>query len=300
MFKAKRPIDKALVIGVGNAMEGPDGRSIDLGGVGNDVSSIQHLLLREGLLEAFREHDGNPTAEDFFKSVYKHSKVELDSLQDLDATANVIKEQLANAVLFLKPNETLFVYYSGHGAQVKVMGLDGNFSHYAECWVAADGLYMGGLVADFEIKEILTQNLDPEARVIFWIDSCHSGGMARGFTKTRGLAVTREISVREYPSSSKEVMLQNDKELPNVAFFNACLPDELAYELPYKKDDGTSKIHGAFTKNSLASLRKFIDGDQSDLQKLFDEVKAKVASEPNKQTPNLVMANQEAYLEYFA
>lgn len=96
-----------------------------------------------------------------------------------DAAANTpafpskknIVDNIRSIVAALVPGDVLFIWFSGHGVQVRNSGSDGG---YDECWVPADSLSNGNYLRDNELNALLAAA--PEGvRAFVGSDSCHSG-----------------------------------------------------------------------------------------------------------------------------
>jgi hypothetical protein len=82
-----------------------------------------------------------------------------------------IVDNIRTLVTDAKAGDVLFIWFSGHGVQVRNSGSDGG---YDECWVPADSLTNGNYLRDNEINALLAAA--PEGvRVFVGSDSCHSG-----------------------------------------------------------------------------------------------------------------------------
>ena len=96
-----------------------------------------------------------------------------------DAAANTpafpskknIVDNIRAIVAALVPGDVLFIWFSGHGVQVRNSGSDGG---YDECWVPADSLSNGNYLRDNELNTLLAAAPDG-VRAFVGSDSCHSG-----------------------------------------------------------------------------------------------------------------------------
>ena len=96
-----------------------------------------------------------------------------------DAAANTpafpskknIVDNIRAIVAALVPGDVLFIWFSGHGVQVRNSGSDGG---YDECWVPADSLSNGNYLRDNELNALLAAAPDG-VRAFVGSDSCHSG-----------------------------------------------------------------------------------------------------------------------------
>ena len=82
-----------------------------------------------------------------------------------------IVDNIRAMIAALVPGDVLFIWFSGHGVQVRNSGSDGG---YDECWVPADSLSNGNYLRDNELNALLAAT--PEGvRAFVGSDSCHSG-----------------------------------------------------------------------------------------------------------------------------
>lgn len=93
-------------------------------------------------------------------------------LRGADATRDAVRGLLADATKSLKPRDTLFVSFSGHGSQARDENLDER-DGWDETWCLQDG----DLVDD-EVAEIW-RLAEGGTRVLVVSESCFGGGMGR-------------------------------------------------------------------------------------------------------------------------
>jgi hypothetical protein len=92
-----------------------------------------------------------------------------DGTTEMPTKQNII-ENLTSLVNLTSEGDTLFIWYSGHGTQLRNRTSDGGFD---ECWCPTDTLQSRNYLTDNELISIL--NLCPENSNIFvGSDSCHS------------------------------------------------------------------------------------------------------------------------------
>jgi len=193
-------------------------------------------------------------------------------LIDKDATLVNIRTALG---VFLskhaKRNDTVFIYYAGHGApETDFSGTsdDGTNKYIIPYDADPDILYATGFPMT-EVKTIFNR-IEAE-RLVFFIDSCYSGA-AGGRTflsqklKTRGLRISRKFLDNSVSQGSGRIII------------TASRPNEKSLELD-------SIRHGIFTHYLLEGLRGKADSNQDSvvhLREVFDYIEANVSNTARK------------------
>lgn len=177
-----RPKLRALLVGIaeyanpGYALEGPV----------NDVFLVSQTLQETGV---------NPDA----------IRVVLNDR----ATAAGIRERLAWLLADARDGDTMFFYFSGHGAQVPAYGRDAEVDHIDECLVPYDFNWQtGNAIFDDEFAALYSQ-LPYGCKFVAMFDCCHAGGMQRGSAAgMAGVQGTRSIGM---PDDIRHRALRWDK-----------------------------------------------------------------------------------------
>lgn len=112
------------------------------------------------------------------------------------ATAEGIRERLHWLLDGADANDTRFLYYSGHGAQLPVYGPRGQVDRVASCLVTYDFAWTAETAITDRDLVNLYSGLPYEARFMMVLDCCYSGGLTRGSTRTRGLDPPDDIRHR--------------------------------------------------------------------------------------------------------
>lgn len=143
---------------------------------------------------------------------------------NLDCTRMRLAELIGSAAGNLTDGDTFLLTYSGHGGRES----SGALSGFTETLCLADGE-----LADTELREFLSDFVQG-VRVIVVLDSCHSGGMARGRTRNKPHFV-----------KSRKPVAPGDFTTMNASglLLAACTAAELA---------GDGDQNGAFTGSRLA------------------------------------------------
>ena len=137
---------RALLFGINNY----PGSANDLDGCLNDIDDTEKKL----------------TAMGFVCTVFKDSQV----------TCSTFYNEIKAALLSMRPDDFLYVAYSGHGTTIRS-------NHEADGYCEALYLYDGAFTDD---RMMELQQLTPAgAIVVVKFDSCFSGGMAKNPVKNR-------------------------------------------------------------------------------------------------------------------
>jgi hypothetical protein len=112
------------------------------------------------------------------------------------ATATAIRERLAWLLADAQNDDTMFFYFSGHGAQVPAYGRDAEVDSIDECLVPYDFNWQtGNAIFDDEFAALYSQ-LPYAARFVAMFDCCHAGGMQRGGAPgMSGVAGARSVAM---------------------------------------------------------------------------------------------------------
>jgi len=212
------------------------------------------------------------------------------------------------------PGDQIYVHYSGHGGRVRTPP---RFQHLKwgadmdEVLVPTDySLTEDNFLRDYELAHILRGYVERQLIVTVVLDSCHSGGAARGEMASADLE-QNDIAVRTIGEvrdvlplprvpvasdaelaatcqalagqSTRDFQVGNTWQLEPEGYLllAACRASEYAYEQAF---DGTQH-NGALTYWLLDSLQRL--GADVPAKTLYDRVLAKVHSYFRRQTPQL-------------
>jgi hypothetical protein len=171
------PKRRALLVGI-NEYPDPANR---LEGCLNDVFTMSAILQESGF-----------GAEDI--------RVVFDNR----ASADGIMERLHWLLDGTGPGTERFFFYSGHGAQLPVYGVNGTIERIDACLVPYDFAWSReSAITDDRLVNLYSQ-LPYDAHFMMVLDSCYSGGMTRGDARIRGL---------DPPDDIRHRMLQWDPKL---------------------------------------------------------------------------------------
>jgi len=202
---------------------------------------------------------------------------DIATLTDQDATRSAILEAIDRHLL--KPaakGDVLFLYYAGHGSQVR-NSLSDEPDRLDESFVAADSRLGARDIRDKELRRIFNRILDRGARLTVFLDACHSGSGARG--RTTGVRYRRvRRDDRDVADGSKHGPRPEDRG----ALVISAAQD---YDTAWEKRDEDGKMHGAF---SWAWIRAMRDASpRESAQETFLRATARLRAETPFQEPVL-------------
>lgn len=142
---------KALLIGINYV-----GQKNALRGCINDVQNVHRFLLKHG---------------------YKDQDMVILTDDQKDPRCNPTRENMLRGMRWLvkdaKPNDSLFMHYSGHGGQTE--DLDGDEDDGFDEVIYPVDYQRAGHIVDDEMYNILIRPIAPGVRLTCLFDSCHSG-----------------------------------------------------------------------------------------------------------------------------
>ena len=156
----------------------------------------------------------------------------LGVLLDGAATKAAISANLDWLARHAKLEDTVLVFFSGHGVQL----MGGFWPGEYLCPVEADlNQVTDSLISNKEFTAAL--NAIPAGRLVVLLDACHAGGVGE----------TKDVTTQVKIGFSETVYDQLSRGQGRV-IIAACRPDEVSYELP-------DMSNGLFTHYLLAGLR---------------------------------------------
>ncbi len=180
----KRPKVRALLVGIAE-YENP---TFNLNGPVNDVFLVSQTLQEVGI---------EPDA----------IRVVLNDR----ATAKGMRERLQWLLNDAQDDDTMFFYFSGHGAQVPAYGRDSEVDHIDECLVPHDfNWQQGNAIFDDEFCALYSQ-LPYQSKFVALLDCCHAGGMQRAGSIGGG-TIAQGVRSLELPDDIRHRALQWDKK----------------------------------------------------------------------------------------
>lgn len=227
-----------------------------LHGCVNDIDSVQRLLIdRLGVAPERIRRLASPHPEDAH---------ETDVAAAPATRQNIVEAFEALASEAVTADERVFVYYSGHGADVPVV--DGATKEMREALVPVDASVLdrpSGFLYDVELNRLLQRVARRTSQLTFVLDCCHSGGATRDVLtlpgeRTRAVQVTRAAAgPSRAPAETERGIGAAQGTFADWQVVAACLADEKALEC----EDDAGRKHGLLTQTLLRALATIPDAE---------------------------------------
>lgn len=241
---------KALLIGINKYLNS----QFNLQGCVNDMTNVYSFLKKN------------------------NDTIHITTLQDHQATKIGIEKELYK--LRESKNETIIVYYSGHGTYcIDRSGDENDRKDEALC---PTDVSRGNLILDDYIGSCL-EMIDESCHVITIFDCCHSG------TNTRMVKPDTTVRSIDYHRLEKDLSKYNyvlsipvgiqKSERKNQVYFSGCRSDEVSLETR----TGNGQITGVFTYYFLKTLQE----GEITYNALYSKVKKEIQRHGFTQTPQL-------------
>jgi len=180
----------------------------------------------------------------------------IDTLTNEAATRQAILTGMDKLLARCQPGDVAFIYYGGHGSQVRNSLSASKADKMDETIVPADAWKKDVPdIRDKELSKIFNAFIDKKVKLTVILDCCHSGSMSRGPNIKPG-------KLRYMPAEDWDAKDPSSPTPPetraggNFLIFSACQADEYASEL-LECVDATNYIpHGAFTMALAEALRQ--------------------------------------------
>lgn len=210
-----------------------------------------------------------------------------------------------------KPQDQVYIHYSGHGGQAKtnfpkikgISGLD-------EGLVPTDiGQENSQYLRDLEFAKLLQEMVEKELVVTLVLDSCHSGGTTREREDDRVRAggfidmTPRQTDSLVAPIQQLEENWKNSTaNSQNITVANGLLPEPQGYTLIAACQDNESAYedifegterNGALTYFLLKALEEF--GKELSTEELFNRISNLIHNWQEKQTPMLIGETKRSF-----
>jgi len=219
----------ALLIGINDYA----GNVPDLSGCHNDVERFSNVL----------------------QSRFNTATTDIKLLLSGEATKTNIVAGFQTHLAQAGENDTVVVYYSGHGSQERAPEVfwDMEPDRQNETIVCHDSRTGAGDLADKELRFLIAQLAKKKPHIVVIFDCCHSGGATRGTETVLPQAVrltkpdvqSRALQNYVFFEQAEQEGWANDmRNLPEGShiFLSGCQDSELSKELTIE-----GKQHGAFT-----------------------------------------------------
>ncbi|NEO55456.1 MAG: caspase family protein [Okeania sp. SIO3B5] len=281
----------------------PDGNYRNLRGCVRDINHVETYLKNTFNLTPDQIIKLTATASD-------NPKQPKETPEFLPTYENIVakfKEVTAKA----KPQDQIYIHYSGHGGQAKTVFTDiKGISGIDQGLVPTDiGQPNSNYLRDLEFAKLLQEMVEKELVVTLVLDSCHSGGATReieddrvragGFIdmtprQTDSLVASLQQLEENWNNStanSQTITVANGllPEPKGYTLIAACRDNESAYEDVF---EGTER-NGALTYFLLKSLQEF--GKELSTEELFNRISNLIHNWQEKQTPMLIGETKRSF-----
>ena len=174
-------------------------------------------------------------ADNFLKDNYPEFTVK--KFTDSEVTGNIFKTTILSQLAVMKPDDTLVIYYSGHGTN----GIDSS-----EPDGYREGLYLYDRIFWDDEFTVVLQSIKSGAKVIIVLDSC----FARGSTtpKNIGYESLRFVQTQEVPRKLKRIKSMLRSDTMNYIVLAACQENQTAADI--------GPLGGAFTYHWLKAWKR--------------------------------------------
>jgi len=255
---------RALLIGVNTyapdvktAMEkGSDWRNLQ--GTLNDVDAVRSIL----------------------QNKYGFSESNIRVLEEDKASRNGILQGLSDLTEKSKKGDIVFVYYSGHGSQVRNTMSPEKNDFFDEAIVPSDAIDGAKYIRDKELAAVFNQMLDKGLLLTVVFDCCHSGSM------TRGIPSAEPDLVKKLPMDTVDVkdptVIKEPPASKGALIISASQDYQTAEEIP----KGENELpHGKFTDAFIKALREAAPGESA--YDIFSRTSAYIKYKCYEQVPVL-------------
>ncbi len=226
--------------------------------------------------------DGCKNDADLMKQViishFSFSEKNVVEIVNQEATRNRILECMENLLKKSDSGDIAFIYYAGHGSQVK-NSMSSEKDNKDESMVPVDTWKEGvSDIRDKELAKIFNRFVDKGVKLTVIYDCCHSGSIARGIYPSK----SRYIAESNYDSKDNSSPIAPEtRDKSGYLIISAAQDNEFAQE----QFDDYDSAHGAFT----LSLVKALDQQSvtASVQNLFSGLRAILKSNGKTQEPVL-------------
>ncbi len=188
--------------------------------------------------------------KDLVMAKYAFAATDIKTLFNEEAGREAIISQLKNLVQTAQKGDVVFIYYAGHGSQVK-NSLSAELDKKDETIVPADAWKEGvDDIRDKELSAFFNQLLDKGVLLTVIFDSCNSGSIGRGDNFLNDPPKTRFIETADY--DAKDATVPEKPESRGALIISAAQDFEFAKE----QADENNIAHGAFTLALLRAMQQ--------------------------------------------
>lgn len=219
------------------------------------------------------------------KSEFHFNNNNIDTLIDETATRDGILNAMKNLIAKCKPGDIAFIYYAGHGSQVR-NSLSANKADKMDETIVPSDTWKEGVrdIRDKELSKIFNEFIDKKIKLTVIFDCCHSGSISRGPNLRPGKI--RFMPAEDWDSKDPSSPLDPAKRAGgNFLIFSAAQADENAGEQQEWVDNGTYVSHGAFTLALIEALQQLPNSVSAEA--IFASARGILKNNGATQEPNL-------------
>lgn len=214
------PNKYALIIGINY-----NNTSLQLNGCINDANNINAMLKGHGFQTTLIT-DNNP----------------------IKPTHNNIIREFRKMLRKAKPNDIVWVFYSGHGQQILDQGVKDELDGQDECIVPIDAaINSSKIINDDALNKLIANNLKPDVKLFCLFDACFSGSI---------------LDLSYSQGNSQENSTMNSKFKGSVYAISGSTDDQYSYDARQKDGNFGGMITTAFLhalNNKLVTLVEIIN-----------------------------------------
>ncbi len=226
--------------------------------------------------------DGCKNDADLVKQViisrFSFPEKNVQEIVNYDATRENILKGMENLLKESQQNDIAFIYYAGHGSQVK-NSMSAEKDKKDESMVPVDTWKEGVAdIRDKELAKMFNRFIDKGVKLTIIYDCCHSGSIARGLYPSK----SRFIAESNYDAKDNSAPVPPEtRKKSSYLIMSAAQDNEFAQE----QFDDVDSAHGAFT----LALMKAMDQQSvtTSAQNLFTGLRAVLKSNGKSQEPVL-------------
>ena len=221
-----------------------------LNGCVNDIDLVQRLLI---------DRVGVPVNRIVRLAAPRFGSVHETDVPDVRPTLENLRKAFAElGSERVGPGDRVFIYYSGHGTQCKIV--EGAATYVREALLPVDNLFLGQarFLFDWELNAMLAQIAARTSAITFVLDCCCSGGVTRGELDPPGARVRYWPTAEPYelPRERQPPPAASPRGLSNgvvgsvraCQIVTACLDDERARESLGESGQSNGELTRAFVQ----------------------------------------------------
>lgn len=224
------------------------------------------------------------SVKSILRNKFMFDSVNIVELYDTDATRKNILDEMENLLKRCGKNDIAFIYYSGHGSQIKNSKSPEN-DFLDETIVPANTWQQGVTdIRDKELNKIFNGFIDGEIALTTIFDCCHSGSLTKGIVYKKPIIKFIEPSKVDVADPTKPIPPESRGNSRFLSISSAS-PSQLS-EI---RTDQNGIYHSVFTSALLKALNQ--QSVNSSVSALMLSTTALLRGDGLQQVPVLVASN---------